>query len=126
MDMDKQRITTKRPVIEEADVSKPKRLKLMIAVVVFLVPVSIILLSQGISGMRVQEGPTFETTAVVSDRETERRSDSYGKSYTVYDVYLDFSNSQMDPEIVDLLVQHQQGIRVRSREVFDISTGKTR
>lgn len=119
MDMDRQRITTKGPVVEEADVSIPRRLKVLIAIVLLVfVPVGIVLLSQGISGMGVQEGPTFETTAVVSDMETKRRhGDRY--SYTVYYVYLDFSNSQMDPEIVDLLVQHQQGIMVRSRDVFN-------
>ena len=125
MDMDRQRIATKRPVVGEADVVKPERLKVMIAVFVLgvcgvvFVLMGILLLSQGVSGLGVQEGPTLQTTAVVSDREIERRRTEKGAPYEVYYVYLDFSHSRMDAELVDLLHQQRQGIRVRSREVFD-------
>lgn len=131
MDMDRQRIAAKRPVVEKAKVTKPTRLTAMIAVFVLgvcgmiFVLMGIILLPQGVSRQEVQEGPTFETTAVVSDRETQRFWDpgsgqySPGHWYTEFYVYLDFSSSRMDAELVDLLHQQRQGIRVRSREVFD-------
>lgn len=125
IDIDRERIATKRPVVEKAKVTKPTRLKEMIAVfilgvcgVVFVLA-GILLLSQGVSGLGVQEGPTLQTTAVVSDREIERRRTEKGAPYEVYYVYLDFSRSRMDAELVDLLHQQRQGIRVRSREVFD-------
>lgn len=126
IDIDRGRIATKRPVVEKVKVTKPTRLKEMIAVFILLgvcgvvfVLMGILSLSQGVSGLGVQEGPTFETTAVVSDREIERRRTEKGAPYEVYYVYLDFSRSRMDAELVDLLSQQQQGIRVRSREVFD-------
>ncbi len=86
-------------------------------VVFFLM--GILLLSQGVSRTGVQEEPTLQTTAVVSDREIERRRTEKGAPYEVYYVSLDFSRSRMDAELVDLLHQQRQDIRVRSREVFD-------
>lgn len=86
-------------------------------VVFFLM--GILLLSQGVSKTGVQEEPTLQTTAVVIDREIERRRTEKGAPYEVYYVSLDFSRSRMDAELVDLLSQQRQGISLRSREVFD-------
>ena len=89
---------------------------------VIFVLMGIPLLSQGVSGPEVQEGPTLVTTAIVSDTEakTVYHIGLYGagSKATEFYVYLDFSSSGMDGKLFDLLSQQEQGIKLRSQEEF--------
>ena len=58
-------------------------------------------------------GPTLETSAVVADTKV-----SGYPYYTDYYVDLDFSTSRMDAELVDLLTQQSQCIKLGSSEEF--------
>ena len=88
---------------------------------VVFVLMGILLLSQGVSGPYVQEEPTLETTAIVSD--TELKTKYYptvgAMQVTEFYVYLYFSSSRIDAKLVDLLSQQKQGIRIHSREALD-------
>ena len=71
-------------------------------------------------------GPTLQTTAVVSDKEIETHKERRGRgptatTRTVKDfwVYLDFSDSRMDKELIELLTQRQQGIELRHKEDYN-------
>ena len=89
---------------------------------VVFVLMGILLLSQGVSGTDVQEEPTLETTAIVSDTEFKTKyyfADGAMYEVTEFYVYLDFSSSRIDAKLVDLLSQQKQGIRLHSREALD-------
>ena len=91
-----------------------KRRKILI--VVFAALVAGITAGVIYSGVTLEEceeriSPTLQTSAVVTDKEEHRYQ--YTSSYLVY---LDFSTSRMDAELVDLLTQRRQCIECSSEE----------
>lgn len=94
-----------------------KRRKILI--VVFAALVAGITAGVIYSGVTLEEceeriSPTLQTSAVVTDKKESRY-----KNYSRYFIYLDFSTSRMDAELVDLLTERRQCIEWRSSEEFN-------
>lgn len=86
-------------------------------------------ISSLLDGGLVKEGQRMHTTAVVTDVKEERveESRSMGREWvTRYSVYLDFSDSDIDPELSELLVRRLHEMRLGSSEKFhQFYTGQT-
>ncbi len=118
----------RQPSRERAELSRKGRgyrIALFFVGVTLFTLIGIVMVPLGVISLLGQKnvGPTLQTTAVVSDMKTKEIYHSgglYGGGYseTVYHIYLDFSDSQIDPELTELLSQQQQGLDC-SREQFD-------
>ncbi len=123
------KLETKYKYLEDARrgkyIEEPSKIKPYV-LVLLLVLLGISSIIMGMSSMigtgLVHEGPQKQTNVVVTNIKMERVKESRSVGYewvTIYSVYLDFSGSEVEPEISHLLGGKLEEMRVDSLEEFN-------